>query len=352
MKTWISQRLHDGLVIPAHPLALTDNGVFDERHQRALTRYYHAAGAGGVAVGVHTTQFEIRSPRYNLYKPVLELAMETVANCDVKTGRQTVCIAGITGKTQQALKEASLASSLGYHAGLLSLAAWQGATEKEMIRHVEEIGAVLPVFGFYLQPAVGGIELSETFWQEFAAIEQVIAIKIAPFDRYKTLDVLKGVAASGRAKDIALYTGNDDAIITDLLTTYRIPLSDQVVEMDIKGGLLGHWACWTASAVHQLNRCKGWKQSGILPGEALTLGAEITDSNAAFFDAANDFKGCIAGIHYVLQKQGLMPSIRCLNPDEQLSPGQQDEIERVMMRYPHLHDNDFVAMHLEGWLTP
>lgn len=349
MKNWVTKRLQEGLAIPAHPLALTEEGAFDEVHQRALTRYYHAAGAGGIAVGVHTTQFEIRDLKYNLLEPVLSLAAETMSACDEAAGRQTVQIAGIAGPTKQAMQEARLAHDLGYHAGLLSLAAFKGASVWDMIHHVEEVAAVIPVFGFYLQPAVGGVELSEAFWQEFAAIEKVIAIKIAPFNRYKTLDVLKGVATSGRAADIALYTGNDDTIITDLLTTYRIPVSGRVVELDIKGGLLGHWACWTANAVQQLEQCKAWKKAGQIPAEALTLAAEITDANAAFFDAANDFKGCIAGIHYVLHRQGLMPSMRCLNPGEVLSPGQQEAIDRVMQAYPHLNDDAFVAAHLDDW---
>lgn len=349
MKDWLKERLQEGLVIPAHPLALTREGAFDERHQRALTRYYHAAGAGGVAVGVHTTQFAIRDPHHNLLEPVLSLAADTLDACDAATGRKTVRIAGLVGKTAQAVREATLARDLGYHAGLLSLSAFNNASQAEMLSHVAEVADVIPVFGFYLQPAVGGVALSESFWRAFAGIEGVVAIKIAPFDRYKTLDVLRGVAASGRASDIALYTGNDDTIISDLLTTYRIPVQDQVIDLEIKGGLLGHWACWTATAVKHLEQCKAWKKAGEVPAEALTLAGEVTDANAAFFDAANKFKGCIAGIHYVLQRQGLMQSIRCLDPDESLSPGQKEAIDRVFEGYPHLNDDRFVAEGLEEW---
>ena len=346
--TRVKKALHEGLVIPAHPLALTEAGAFDVRYQQALTRYYHAAGAGGVAVGVHTTQFAIRN--HGLFEPVLSLATETIQACDAASGRQTVQIAGIVGDTQQATREAQLAHDLGYHVGLLSLSALKDVDEAQLLDHAREVASIIPVCGFYLQPAVGGIELSESFWGAFSEIEQVIAIKIAPFDRYKTLDVLRGVAASGRADEIALYTGNDDAILADLLTTYRIPVSHGVVEMDIKGGLLGHWACWTQKAVEHLESCKTWKESEYIPAGALTLATEVTDANAAFFDAANSFKGCIAGIHYVLMKQGLLRSIRCLDPDECLSPGQQEAIERVMRVYPHLSDDTFVAEQLENWL--
>ena len=350
MKTnWVKERLEEGLVIPAHPLALTDEGVFDERHQRALARYYHASGAGGLAVGVHTTQFAIREN--GLYEPVLALVAETLVACDAVSGRETVRIAGIVGDTPQATKEATVARKLGYHAGLLSLSALKGVDEARLLEHVRTVAAIIPVFGFYLQPAVGGIALSESFWGAFAEIEQVIAIKVAPFDRYKTLDVLRGVAASGRADDIALYTGNDDTILADLLTTFRIPVSHGVVELDFKGGLLGHWACWTQKAVEHLSLCKTWKQSDTIPAKALALAAEVTDTNAAFFDATNGFKGCIAGIHYALMKQGLLGSVRCLDPDEVLSPGQKEEIDRVMRVYPHLSDHEFVARNLDSWLA-
>lgn len=346
----IRDALLEGLVIPAHPLALTQDGRFDEKHQRALTRYYLAAGAGGIAVGVHTTQFAIREPAYNLLEPVLALAAETMKTCDEANRRQTVRIAGITGKTAQAVKEATLAKDLGYHAGLLSLAALGEASEEELLVHAREVGAVIPLFGFYLQPAVGGRPLSESFWATFSSMPEVIAIKIAPFDRYKTLDVLRGVAASGRADRIALYTGNDDQIILDLLTPFRLPSAEGSVSLGVKGGLLGHWACWTRRAVEHLERCKAWSTSNAIPRDALTLAAEVTDANAAFFDAANNFRGCIAGIHYVLRKQGLMASTRCLDPAETLSPGQQDAIERVFASYPHLSDDAFVKAHLHEWL--
>ena len=344
--------LHDGLVIPAHPLALTADGRFDERRQRALARYYHAAGAGGLAVGVHTTQFSIRNPEIGLYQPVLELAAETLDACDEATGRQTVRIAGVCGNTRQAVAEASLAVELGFHAGLLSLAALGDASVDTLLTHAKAVAEVIPVVGFYLQPAVGGRLLSEAFWQQFAMIPNVVAIKVAPFNRYQTLDVIRGVAASGRANEIALYTGNDDNIILDLITTYSIRHGGSEVELRFAGGLLGHWACWTHRAVEQLEKCKIWRSGKQVPAEALTLNAQVTDANAAFFDAANGFAGCIAGIHEVLRRQGLMASIRCLDAEEGLSPGQREEIDRVYAAYPHLNDDAFVAAHLDDWLRP
>ncbi|MEZ4699480.1 MAG: dihydrodipicolinate synthase family protein [Rhodothermales bacterium] len=347
---WVLDALHAGLVIPAHPLALDADGRFDTRRQRALTRYYHAAGAGGVAVGVHTTQFAIRDPKIGLFEPVLELAAETLAACDAATGRQTVRVAGISGPTRQAVREAQLAERLGYHAGLLSLAALRDASLDDLLAHAHRVAEQIPVIGFYLQPAVGGRVLPEAFWREFARIPNVVAIKMAPFDRYKTLDVLRGVAASGRAPAIALYTGNDDAIVTDLITRFAIPTDEGAASLRVVGGLLGHWACWTQKAVELLDRCKAWREAPAVPHEALTLAAQVTDANAAFFDAANAFAGCIAGIHEVLRRQGLLESIRCLDPHEGLSPGQMEEIDRVYRAYPHLNDDAFVAAHREEWL--
>jgi dihydrodipicolinate synthase/N-acetylneuraminate lyase len=347
----VAERLRGGLVIPAHPLALTEDGRFDVRHQRALTRYYHAAGAGGLAVAVHTTQFEIRDPKYGLLRDVLQLAAETARDCDSKTGRETVLIAGVCGPTEQAIAEAELASSLGYHAGLLSLSALPEADTGALIEHCRRVAERIPLFGFYLQPAVGGRVLPVDFWSRFAELPQVIGIKLAPFDRYKTWDVIRGVAESGRGNEIALYTGNDDAIVTDLITRYRVPINGDVVELGMAGGLLGHWACWTARALELLETCRRGRLEGRVGAELLTLATEVTDCNAALFDAANGFAGCIAGIQYVLHQQGLLSSPRCLNPDETLSPGQREEIERVRAAYPHLIDDGFVKANLDDWLN-
>ena len=331
------ERLRRGVVIPAHPLALNANRKLDERRQRALTRYYLAAGSGGVAVGVHTTQFEIRDPKVGLYDPVLRLAMEEMRSTDA------IRVAGIVGPTPQALKEAELAAEIGYHAGLLSLAALRHATVPELVTHVRAVASVIPVFGFYLQPAVGGRVLPYEFWREFAEIENVVGIKMAPFNRYQTIDVVRAVAEAGRANEIALYTGNDDNIVIDLLTPFQFGGRT----MRIAGGLLGHWAVWTRRAVelvervHQEPECPGW----------LTRAIEVTDSNAAFFDTANQFAGCIAGLHEVLRRQGLLEGRWCLNPAEDLSPGQMEEIDRVYGAYPHLNDDDFVRQNLDSWLT-
>ncbi len=330
-------RLRQGMVIPAHPLALTAERKLDERRQRALTRYYVAAGVGGLAVGVHTTQFEIRLPQHDLLRPVLELAAEETRHAEV------VRVAGIVGPTAQAVREAELAASLGYHAGLVSLAALREATVDQLIEHCRAVASILPVFGFYLQPAVGGRLLPYAFWRRFAELEGVVAIKIAPFNRYQTLDVLRGVVDAGRAGDIALYTGNDDTILADLLTPFRIG----GVDVRIVGGLLGHWAVWTRRATEIFARVRTCPASP----ELLTLAAEITDANAAFFDAANGFHGCIAGLHEVLRRQGLLAGRWCLNPAEDLSPGQREEIDRVYRAYPHLHDDAFVREQLDRWLT-
>jgi len=324
-----------GVVIPAHPLALDANRKLDERRQRALSRYYLAAGAGGLAVGVHTTQFEIRDPKVGLLEPVLSLAIEELK----RAGR--IAVAGVVGKTRQAVAEAELAARLGYHAGLLSLGALRDASVSELLEHVRAVAAVIPVFGFYLQPAVGGRVLPYSFWRGFAEIENVVAIKIAPFNRYQTLDVVRAVAESGRAREIALYTGNDDTIVTDLMTPFCF--GGETVR--IVGGLLGHWAVWTKRAVEMLEAI----HAGTLE-DPLRLAAQVTDANAAFFDPANNFHGCIAGIHEVLRRQGLMQGRWCLNPAEDLSPGQSEEIDRVYSAYPHLNDDTFVAEHLDEWL--
>lgn len=347
---WVRARLLEGQVIPAHPLALTRLRRFDERRQRALTRYYHAAGAGGLAVGVHTTQFAIRDPAHGLLRPVLQLAAETLAAADAASGRQTVRIAGICGRTRQALAEAAQARELGYHAGLISLAAFQDTPDGELIRHCREVAGAIPLFGFYLQPAVGGRLLSAHFWERFVQIPNVVAIKIAPFNRYQTLDVLRAVAESGRAGEISLFTGNDDNIVVDLLTSYRFQVNARPVTVRIVGGLLGHWACWTRSAVQLLGRCKQARAARNLPADLFTLGGQMTDCNAAFFDAANGFAGCIPGIHEVLRRQGLLENTVCLDPRERLSKGQMAEIDRVHRAYPHLNDDAFVRAHLRDWV--
>ncbi len=329
--------LNRGLVIPAHPLALNSRRKLDERRQRALSRYYIAAGAGGLAVGVHTTQFAIRDPKVALFRPVLELAAEEMG----RAARPLVRIAGICGEAKQALAEAELVRSLGYHAGLLSLAALRQATEKELLTHCRSVARVLPVIGFYLQPAVGGRVLSYSFWRRFAEIQNVVAIKIAPFNRYQTLDVIRAVVEAGR-DDIALYTGNDDNIVVDLLTPFRWAGR----ERRIVGGLLGQWAVGTKRAVELLERIRSAAPSV----ELLRLAVEVTDTNAAGFDAANRFAGCIAGVHEVLRRQGLLAGTWCLDPHERLSPGQRAELNRVHRAYPHLHDDDFIAELLDGWL--
>lgn len=348
---WVGEILHEGIVIPAHPLALTRQRKLDERRQRALTRYYHAAGSGGVAVGVHTTQFEIRLPEFALFKPVLELATETLREQDAAVGRKTVRIAGICGPTKQAVAEAELARETGYHLGLLSLGALGKTPDNALIEHCRTVAQHFPIMGFYLQPAVGGRLLSVGFWREFASIPNLLAIKIAPFNRYQTFDVVRAVAEAGRANDIALYTGNDDNIVLDLLTTYTIPKSDGAVSLRMTGGLLGHWACWTKNAVALLNRCKIDREGGQIPADLLTLAGKVTDCNAAFFDAANQFAGCIPGIHEVLRRQRLLENTFCLKSEETLSPSQSEEIDRVYHAYPELNDDVFVATHLDAWLA-
>ncbi|HUT48132.1 MAG TPA: dihydrodipicolinate synthase family protein [Alphaproteobacteria bacterium] len=339
-------RFRRGTVIPAHPLALTAQRKLDPRRQRALTRYYIDAGAGGLAVGVHTTQFEIREA--GLYEPVLALAAETAADW-IKT--PLFLIAGVAGRTEQALVEAKIAASLGYHAVLLSLAAFKGADEDEIVAHCAAVAKVMPLVGFYLQPAVGGVLLPFSFWRRFAEIENVVGIKMAPFDRYRTLDVVRGVVAAGAEDRIALYTGNDDNIVADLLSPYRLIRDDNPVDIRIRGGLLGHWSVWVHSVVTLLDRIHAAVEADDASQELLTLASQITDCNAAFFDVANDFRGCIAGMHEVLHRQGLLEGIWCLDPDETLSPGQAEEIARVCRDYPHLNDDAFVASNLERWMS-
>ena len=352
----VRSHLQAGQVIPAHPLALTARRTLDERHQRALTRYYVDAGAGGIAVGVHTTQFAIRHPHHGLYRPVLELAAETARaalrdapGTPTAARRPFALIAGVIGDTRQAVKEAESAAALGYHVALLGLGALASASEAELIRHCRAVAEVMPLFGFYLQPAVGGRVLSYTFWREFAEIPSAWAIKIAPFNRYQTLDVVRAVADAGR-DDLALYTGNDDNIIPDLLTPFPVQVGGRPTTRRIIGGLLGQWAVWTRVAVRLLERVRA-ERDGPLDPRWLRDGAALTDANAAIFDAAHGFAGCIPGIHEVLRRQGLMAGSWCLDPTETLSPGQSEEIDRVMRHFPELADDDFIREHLDRWLA-
>ena len=346
----IRELLHKGVVIPALPLALDKNRRLDERRQRALMRYYLDAGSGGVAVAVHTTQFAIRRPEFGLYEPVLEIARNEFQGFTERTKKPIIRIAGAIGKTDQASAEARLADKKDYHAVLLSLAAFSNASNRELLDHCRTIAGIIPVVGFYLQPAVGGRKLDVDFWREFARIDNVIAIKIAPFNRYQTLDVVRGVAESGRSDEIALYTGNDDNILVDLLTEFHITTGNRVVRKRIVGGLLGHWAVWTRSAVRLLEQIQQSGYKGDLQ-QILALNAKITDSNAAFFDAANNFAGCIAGIHEVLRRQRLLEGLWTLDEDEELSPGQMKEIDRVYHQYPELNDDSFVAENIGKWLS-
>lgn len=347
----IKQVIAKGGVIPAHPLALTAERRLDERRQRALTRYYADAGAAGMAVGVHTTQFAIRDTRIGLFEPVLQLAVEEMDRADRVRREPLIRIGGICGETAQALREAKLLGDLGYHAGLLSLGALTGADDAAMLRHCRTVAEAIPIVGFYLQPAVGGRVLSFRFWREFAEIENVVAIKIAPFDRYRTLDVVRAVCESNRP--IPLYTGNDDNIVLDLLTPYVFPVGAEERKVRMCGGLLGHWAVWTHNAVQLFRNCeKAACGCSPVPQDLLQRNVEVTDANAAFFDVANRFAGCNAGLNEVLRRQGLLEGIWCLDPDETLSRGQKEEIDRVYAAYPHLNDDEFVRQKLDGWLTP
>ena len=335
--------LEEGCVIPAHPLALDAARHLAPARQRGLTRYYVDAGAGGVAVGVHTTQFEIRA--HGLYEPVLKIASEAV---DAWAERPVIKIAGLIGPTAQAVAEARIARALGYHVGLLGLAALKRASDDELIAHCRRVADEMPIMGFYLQTAVGGQRLGFDFWRRFAEIENVVAIKIAPFDRYRTLDVVRSVVAAGAEERVTLYTGNDDNIVLDLLAPLTVMRDGQAVTVRIKGGLLGHWCVWTKVAVDQLAAIKA--ANGMATPELLALHAQVTDCNAAFFDVLGGFKGCIAGCHEILRRQGLLEGRWCLNPDEDMSPGQAEEIARVYAAYPALNDAAFVTENLARWL--
>ena len=346
LKSDVRRLIADGTVIPAHPLALHADRTLDRAHQRALTRYYIDAGAGGLAVGVHTTQFAIRD--VGMYRPVLELAIETAR---AWTDRPLAMVAGLAGPTKQAVGEAATARAIGYHAGLLSLAAMKSASEDEIIAHCAAVAQEIPLIGFYLQPAVGGVILSAGFWKRFAAIENVVAIKMAPFNRYRTLDVLRGVAAAGALDRITLYTGNDDHILLDLMLPFDLRDQGVTSRVYIRGGLLGHWSVWTAKAVGLFERCRAVRGQETLPADLLALDARVTDCNSAFFDVAHDFHGCIAGCHEILRRQGLLQGTWCLDPLEDLSPGQREEIDRVSREHADLSDDAFVAQNLSKWLA-
>lgn len=344
----VRARLLEGGVIPAHPLALTAERHLDERRQAALTRYYLDAGASGIAVGVHTAQFAIHDQAVGLYEPVLSLAASTM-DVHEQTSGSVVRIAGVVGDTRQAVSEAALAQQLGFHVALVSLAGLEERSLTELVDHVRAVCEIMPVMGFYLQPAVGGRDLPVAFWRDLVELENVVAIKIAPFDRYRTAEVMRAVAQSGRAADMALYTGNDDHILLDLLTEFRFGSGPAML---IVGGLLGQWAVWTRRAVELHARCREIVVSGkSVPPELLTLATQLTDANGAIFDVANGYAGCLPGIHEVLRRQGLLEGTWCIRQDETLSPGQTEEIDRVLAAYPHLTDDAFVAEHRDRWLS-
>ena len=345
------KNLHEGTVIPANPLALDENRRLDEKHQRAIVRYYLDAGVGGLAVAVHTTQFEIRDPKHNLLEPVLKIAMDEARKFEDKTGKTIVMIAGACGPKEQAVREAELAKSLGYDAVLLSPGGLAHLSEDEMVERTEAVAKVMPVVGFYLQPAAGGRLFTYNYWERICAIDNVVAVKAAPFNRYYSFDVVKAVALSSRADEITLYTGNDDNIVLDLITKYKFTVDGKTYEKGFIGGLLGHWSVWTKKAVELFDRLAEVREMDEIPADILTLAMEVTDTNAVFFDTANNFKGCIAGLHEVLRRQGLFRGTWCLNPDEKMSDGQLEEIDRVYKMYPHLNDDAFIKANLEKWLA-
>lgn len=348
----LKAHLMQGTVIPAHPLALNEDRTLDEHHQRLLTQYYMSSGAGGIAIAVHSTQFEIRDPEVNLFEKVIELASEEIAKANLNKPFLKVC--GICGPTEQAVNEAKLAVKHGYHMGLLSMGGLKGWTEEAILERVRQVAQVIPVFGFYLQPSVGGRIFSYDFWSKFVEIENVEAIKCASFNRYQTLDVMRALANSSRKNEVAMYTGNDDNIVNDLLTTYRFPTADGQTEITFRGGLLGHWAVWTKKAVELLEKIKQHKlkPNAAVADELLSHNVAVTDSNAALFDPSHDFHGCISGIHEVLRRQGLLKGIWCISPKETLSPGQIEEIDRIYQDYPQLHDDEFVKAFLKEKSNP
>jgi len=341
----IKKILKRGIVIPAHPLALNEDGSFDERGQRLLSRYYLASGAGGLAIGVHTTQFEIHDEKIGLFEPVLKVGIEEIERFEKKSGKRIIKVAGICGDTEKACKEATIAKNLGYDLGLLNLSSLKGKNFEEIIAHCRKVSEIIYIFGFYLNPKIGGIELPFEFWCKFFEIENVYAVKIAPFDRYRTVDVMRAIEETERY-DISLYTGNDDTIIFDLISIYKGKKED----IKFSGGLLGHWAFWTKKAVEYFERIRNiMDNKSPLPDDILKLAIDIIDLNSAVFDTKNNFSGCIPGINYILFKSGLMKNIRCVNPSLKLSPGQKEEIDRVYQKYSYLNDQDFVKENIDKW---
>ena len=341
--------LKNGTVIPATPLALDENRKLSEKGLKLLMNYYLNCGVGGIATAVHTTQFEIRDPEINLFEPVLKLVSEEIDKFEAEKNTVIVKVAGVCGPIEQAVKEAELAKKYGFDAVLLSPGGLNHMPESYLIERTKAVAAVMPVIGFYLQTAVGGRVFSYNYWEQVAATPNVVAIKCASFTRYQTLDVVRAVAMSERCDDITLYTGNDDNIVIDLLTKYQFTKGDQTIVKTFEGGLLGHWSVWTKKAVEIFHKTKEAKKCDSVPEELLTLAAEVTDTNSAFFDTANGFAGCIAGLHEVLRRQGLMENIYCLNPEETMSEGQVEEINRIYAAYPHLNDDAFIAEHMEEW---
>ncbi len=345
------QKLKEGTVIPATPLALDDNRCFDEKGQRLLMNYYLNCGVGGIATAVHTTQFEIRKPEVALFEPVLRIVSEEIDKFEKANDTVIVKVAGVCGPIEQAVKEAELAKQYGFDAVLLSPGGLNDMSEDYMIERTKAVAKVMPVIGFYLQTACGGRQFSYNYWERVCAVENVVAIKCASFNRYTTLDVVRAAALSNRSDDITLYTGNDDNIVIDLVTKYRFQKDGKTVEKGFEGGLLGHWSVWTKKAVELFERLKEEKKKDTISSEILTLAAEVTDTNSAFFDTAHNFSGCIAGLHEILRRQGLMKNIYCLNPEESLSDGQLEELNRVQEKYPHLNDDEFIKAHIDEWKT-
>lgn len=343
------QILKEGTVIPATPLALDENRKFDEYSQRLLMRYYLNCGVGGIATAVHSTQFEIRDPEVNLFEPILKLVSDEIAGFESKTGKVIVKVAGVCGKTEQAVKEAEIAKKYGYDAVLLSPGGLNDLSEEELIKRTKAVAGIMPVIGFYLQTAVGGRHFSFDYWQKICEIPNVVAIKAAPFNRYMSFDVVRAAALSSRSDEITLYTGNDDNIVIDLLTTYKFDIDGKHYEKGFEGGLLGHWSVWTKRAVELFELCKQEKKKEKISTEMLSLANAVTDTNAVLFDGANNFAGCIPGLHYVLKKQGLMKSLNCINPEEKLSPNQEKEFERIYAMYTQLFDDDFVKQNIASW---
>ncbi len=342
-------KLKAGTVIPATPLALDENRNFDKETQRLLMKYYLNCGVGGIATAVHTTQFEIRNPEIALFEPILKIVSEEIYKFEKENNTVIVKVAGVCGKTEQAVKEAELAKQYGYDAVLLSPGGLNDMSEDYMVERTKAVAEIMPVIGFYLQTACGGRQFTYNYWERVCKTPNVVAIKCASFNRYTTLDVVRAAALSERCNDITLYTGNDDNIVIDLLTKYKFEKDGKTIIKGFDGGLLGHWSVWTKKAVELFEKVQKEKKSDAISSEMLTLAAEVTDTNSAFFDTAHNFSGCIAGLHEILRRQGLMKNIYCLNPEETLSEGQLEELNRVYDMYPHLNDDAFIKDNIEKW---